>query len=145
MYTSKGSNLFILVLVIVPAVAPFFFSSYAQREKPEDNPFVVVFTVAGVDKDTGFVANWVTANNVTRIAYYNASEVDLKDTNPRTRNDGFVEGAVTLPNGTLQVGEEYTACSIIFKDAHVTCDKGFNAPTNRAEFADVSIPSSSRK
>jgi hypothetical protein len=73
------------------------------------------------------------------------SEVDLKDTNPRTRNDGFVEGAVILPNGTLQIGEEYTACSIIFKDAYVTCDKGFNASTNRAEFADVSIPSSSRK
>jgi hypothetical protein len=54
-------------------------------------------------------------------------------------NDGFVEWAITLPNGTLQIGEEYTACSIIFKVAHLTCDKGFNAPTNRAEYVDVLI------
>jgi hypothetical protein len=116
--------------------------TYAQTEQPEDNPFVVIFAIAGVDSDTNFVVNWVTANNITREVYYNATEMDLMDAIP---NDGFVETGVAVPNGTLQVGDEYTACSLIFKDAHLTCEKGFNAPTNRAEFVDVLIPSSGRK
>jgi hypothetical protein len=130
------------MLVIVSVTTMNINPTYAQTKEPEDNPFIVIFVVAGVDSDTNFVANWVTANNITRTAYYNATEVDLMDTVP---NDGFVDTAVALPNGTLQIGEEYTACSIIFKDAHLTCDKGFNAPTNRAEFVDVLIPSSGRK
>jgi hypothetical protein len=60
-------------------------------------------------------------------------------------NNGFVDASVVLPNGTLQVGDEYTACSLILKDADLTCDKGFNAPTNRAEFVGVIVPSSDRK
>jgi hypothetical protein len=133
--------LVLLTLVIVAVTTMNVNPTYAQRGEPEDNPFVVVFSMAGVDNDTGFVANWVTANNITIPAFYNASEVDLMDSNPMTANDGFVEWPITLPNGTLQTGEEYTACFIIFKDTHLDCENGFNAPTNRAEFVDVLIPS----
>jgi hypothetical protein len=83
------------------------------------------------------IASWVTSHNTTRAAFYNASLVDLQDTRP---NDGFVDASVVFPNGTLQLGDEYTACTIILKDAYLTCDKGFNAPTNRAEFVSVLIP-----
>jgi hypothetical protein len=132
----------LLMLVIVSVTIMNINSTYAQREEIEDNPFVVIFTLAGVESDTNFVVSWVTANNITRAAYYNATEVDLLDASP---NDGFVDASVVPPNGTLEVGDEYTACSLILKDAYLTCDKGFNAPTNRAEFVEVLIPSSGRK
>jgi hypothetical protein len=132
----------LLMLVIVSVTIMNINSTYAQREEIEDNPFVVIFTLAGVESDTNFVVSWVTANNITRAAYYNATEVDLLDASP---NDGFVDASVVHPNGTLEVGDEYTACSLILKDAYLTCDKGFNAPTNRAEFVEVLIPSSGRK
>jgi hypothetical protein len=135
-------TLVLLMLVIVSVTTMNINPTYAQREETEDNPFVVIFSMAGVDGDTGHVVNWVTANNITRSVYYNATEVDLMDPNP---NDGFVDASVIPPNGTLQVGDEYTACSLILKDAHLTCDKGFNAPTNRAEFVEVLIPESGRK
>ena len=135
-------TLVLLMLVVVSVTTIDINPTYGQGEEAEDNPFVVVFTVAGVDSDTNFVLNWVTANNITRASYYNATEVDLMDT---ISNDGFVDASVVLPNGTLQVGDEYTACSLILKDAYLTCDKGFNAPTNRAEFVDVLVPSSDRK
>jgi hypothetical protein len=135
-------TLVLLTLVIVSVTTMNTNPTYAQREEAEDNPFIVIFSLGGVDGDTNFVANWVTANNITRAAYYNATAVDLMDT---ISNDGFVDTPVILPNGTLQVGDEYTACSLILKDAYLTCDKGFNAPTNRAEFVDVIVPSSERK
>jgi hypothetical protein len=135
-------TLVLLTLVIVLVMAVNINPTYAQRDALQDNPFVVIFSLAGVDSDTNFVVNWVTANNITRSAYYNATEVDLMDPTP---NDGFIDASVILPNGTLQVGDEYTACSLILKDANITCEKGFNAPTNRAEFVDVLVPSLDRK
>jgi hypothetical protein len=138
----KLSNFVLLTLVIVSVTTITINPTHAQRGDSADNPFVVVFTMAGVDNSTDFVANWVTVNNVTRGTYSNLSEIDLMDTHP---NDGFVETSVLLPNGTLQIGDEYTACSVILKDAYLTCEKGFNAPTNRAEFVDVSITPSQRR
>jgi hypothetical protein len=135
-------TLALLMPVIVSVTTMNVNPTYAQTEEPEDSPFVVIFALAGVDSDTNFVVSWVTANNITRSNYYNATDLDLIDAGP---NDGFVDAAVALPNGTLQVGDEYTACSLILKDTHLTCDKGFNAPTNRAEFVEVLLPSSDRK
>jgi hypothetical protein len=138
MYVSGKSTLptfVLLTLVIVAATGTG--PIYAQQRPSPDNPFVVVFTLAGVNNSTGEVASWVTANNVTRSTFYNASQVDLLSP---AINDGFVEGIVTLPNGTLEVGDEYMACTIILKDKYLTCEEGFNAPTNRAEFADVTVP-----
>jgi hypothetical protein len=140
MHTSKTGrpyNLFLLILVMASSIAVTIYPSYAQREQTADNPFVVIFSVGEVDKSTGLIASWVTSHNTTRAAFYNASLVDLQDTRP---NDGFVDASVVFPNGTLQLGDEYTACTIILKDAYLTCDKGFNAPTNRAEFVSVLIP-----
>jgi hypothetical protein len=133
----RSYKLFLLILVMVSVIAVIINPSYAQTGQTADNPFVVVFSLGGVDNSTGIIANWVTSHNITNAAYYNASQVDLQDARP---NDGFVESSVVLPNGTLQVGDEYTACTIILKDAYLTCDKGFNAPTNRAEFDSVLIP-----
>ena len=133
----KSYNLFLLILVMVSGIAAIIDPSYAQSGKTADNPFIVVFSLGGVDNSTGLIANWVTSHNITRAAFYNASQVDLQDTRP---NDGFVESSVVFPNGTLQVGDEYTACTIILKDAYLACDEGFNAPTNRAEFVNVLIP-----
>jgi hypothetical protein len=112
-------------------------TSYAQSGQTADDPFVVVFSLGGVDTDTGFIANWVTSHNITRAAFYNASQVDLQDASP---NDGFVDSSVVFPNGTLQLGDEYAACTVILKDAQLTCANGFNAPTARAEFVSVLIP-----
>jgi hypothetical protein len=139
---SRLPTLFLLTLAIVLAAGVIMNPTYAQRGQATDDPFVVFITVAGVDNSTGFVANWATANNITRAALYNASDTDLIDTNP---NDGFVDTALVFPNGTIQVGDEYAACTIIMKDKYLTCYKGFNAPTNRAEFAEVLIPSSHSK
>jgi glucose/arabinose dehydrogenase len=102
-----------------------------------DDPFTVIFSIAGVDKDTGYVINWISANNVTRAISSNASEVDLVQANT---NDGFIETAVTLPNGTIHIGDEYKACTTVPKHMYRVCDIGFNWPTNKPEFVSVMIP-----
>jgi aldose sugar dehydrogenase len=102
-----------------------------------DDPFVLVFSIAGVDNRTGHVINWVTANNVTRAISSNASDVDLVDTNA---NDGFIETSVSLPNGTIHIGDKYKACTLVPKPMYQVCNTGFNWPTNRSEFASVNIP-----
>jgi hypothetical protein len=139
MYVSEKSMLptfVLLTLTIVTATGTIINPIYAQQPSPDD-PFVVVVTLAGVDNSTGEVASWVTVNNVTRTAFYNASQVDLLA--PEI-NDGFVEAPIVFPNGTLKIGDEYTACTVIPKDKYMTCDTGFNAPTNRAEFFEVMVP-----
>jgi aldose sugar dehydrogenase len=102
-----------------------------------DDPFARIFSIAGVDNHTGYVINWVTANNVTRAISSNASEVDLVDTKA---NDGFIETAVSLPNGTIHIGDKYKACTTIPRYMYRVCDIGFNWPTNRPEFGSVTIP-----
>jgi hypothetical protein len=131
----------LLTLTIVTAIGTIINPIYAQQPNPDD-PFVIVFTLAGVDNITGEVASWVTGNNVTRSVFYNASQADLLA--PEI-NDGFVDQSIVLPNGTLEIGDEYTACTVILKDKYLTCDTGFNAPTNRAEFFGVTVPSSKGK
>jgi hypothetical protein len=128
----------LLTLVIVAATGTILNPIYAQQRSSPEDPFVVVFTLAGVDNSTGDVANWVTVNNITKSAFYNSSQVDLLDTRA---NDGFVDASLLLPNGTSAVGDEYTACTIILKDKYLTCVTGFNSPTNRAEFVSVAVPS----
>jgi hypothetical protein len=132
----------LLTVVMVSATAAVMNSTDAQQRQSSDSPFVVVFTIAGVDNSTGELASWVTVNNITRSTFYNASQIDLLDANA---HDGFIDASVTLPNGTLAIGDEYTACTVILKDKYLTCNAGFNAPTNRAEFVDVMIPSSRGK
>jgi len=142
MFAPVRSRLPILVLLILGMVLSTVVTinlTYAQRGQTIDNPFVVVITIQRVDNKTGFIANWITANNVTEETFYNASELDLMDTIP---NDGFIDVSLVLPNGTTQVGDEFKACTLIYKDAYLRCDKGFNAPTNRAEFVSVPISSS---
>jgi hypothetical protein len=132
----------LLPLGILSTMAAIMDPTHAQETQSEDNPFVVVFTLAGVDNSTGNVASWVNVNNITRAsAFYNASQVDLLD----TANDGFAGVSLALPNGTLGVGDEFTACTIILEDVYLTCSKGFNSPTNRAEFVGVMVPSDKGK
>jgi hypothetical protein len=135
-------TLVVFTLVMISAAAAIMNSTYAQQRQSSDDPFVVVFTLAGVNNSTGDVASWVTVNNMTRSAFYNASQLDLLDTIP---NDGFVDASLVIPNGTLAIGDKYTACTVILKDKYLTCDTGFNAPTNRAEFVGVTVPSSKGK
>jgi hypothetical protein len=127
-------TLFLLALVTASAMALTINKAHSQREQTTDDPFVVIFSIGRVDNTTGFIASWVTANNLTVAALYNASEVDLIDANPK---DGFVEGGISFPNGTLHTGDVYEACYVILKDVTVSCDVGINAPTNRAEFISV--------
>ena len=70
----------------------------------------MAFSIAGIDSDTGYVINWVIANNVTIPIFFNASEVDLVDANAK---DGFIETVVTLPNGTIDIGDKYKACTTV--------------------------------
>jgi hypothetical protein len=124
------TTMMIFALVVLPIMV------HAQETETTDQPFVVVFTMSGVDNNTGFVTHWVTANNVTNAMFYNASEMDLTD----KLHDGFIEPGVSLPNGTIQVGDIYKACTMILKQIYLTCDTGFNAPTNRPEFDSIAIP-----
>jgi hypothetical protein len=135
---SRLPTLVLLTLGMVLSTVVTINPTHAQRGQTTDNPFVVVITIQGVDNRTGFITNWITANNVTKETFYNASELDLRDTIP---NDGFLDVTLVLPNGTMQVGDEFKACTLILKDVYLRCDKGFNAPTNRAEFVDVLTPS----
>jgi aldose sugar dehydrogenase len=102
-----------------------------------DEPFTVTFSIAGVDNHTGYVINWVTANNVTRDAMFNASEVDLLETNAR---DGFVEWSLLLPNGTMHIGDKFKACTAVPQYMYQVCDIGFNWPTTRGESVSVTVP-----
>jgi glucose/arabinose dehydrogenase len=106
-----------------------------------DDPFAVAFSIAGADMDTGYVINWVTANNVTRAISSNASELDRADTNA---NDGFIETAVSLPNETIHIGDHFKACTMVPTHMYQACGIGFNWPTNRPEFASVMIPNLNR-
>ena len=130
--------LFFIAVMMTALVVPTN-EVYGQDSGTMDEPFAVVFTMSGVDNNTGFVTNWVTANNVTNAIFYNASEMDLTD----KLQDGFIEPGVPLPNGTIQVGDIYKACTVILKQIYLTCDTGFNAPTNRPEFDSIAIPHNS--
>jgi hypothetical protein len=89
-----------------------------------------------VNNNTGSVTNWVTANNVTNVLFYNASEIDSKD----NRLDGFIESAVTFPNGTIHIGDKYEACTIVLNDNNLVCNTGFNSPLIRPESSSVILP-----
>jgi hypothetical protein len=119
----------IIALVVTPNMV------HAQETETADEPFWVVFRLSGVDNNTGFVTHWVTTNNVTNAIFYNASEMDLTD----NLQDGFTEPGVSLPNGTIQAGDEYKACTLIIKQVYLTCDTEFYVPTNRAEFDSIVV------
>jgi hypothetical protein len=132
----EPSFLLFFVAVMMTALVVPTNIVYAQDSETMDEPFAVVFTMSGVDNNTGFVTNWVTANNVTNAIFYNASETDLTD----NLQHGFIELGVSLPNGTIRVGDEYKACTLILKQIYLTCDRGFNSPTNRPEFDSIVVP-----
>jgi high-affinity K+ transport system ATPase subunit B len=121
---------FILSIVFV-TINPI----YAQTT--EEPPLIVVFAVEGIDASTGELMSWVTINNVTRTVFYNATAVDLED----TARDGMIETAITLPNGTSQVGDRFSACTVVPKFDKMECDIGFKSPTGRAEFFSVPLSS----
>jgi hypothetical protein len=121
---------FILSMVFVP-INPI------DAQRSEEPPLIVVFAVEGIDANTGEVMSWVTVNNVTRTLFYNATAVDLED----TARDGIIETAITLPNGTAQVGDKFRACTVVPKFDKMVCDIGFKSPTGRAEFISVLLSS----
>jgi glucose/arabinose dehydrogenase len=104
-----------------------------------DDPFAVAFSIAGVDNDTGYLVNWVTAKNVTRAIVSNASNLDVVQTTT-SAEDGLIETSVSLPNGTMHIGDEYKACTMIPKYIYRVCDIGINWPGNRQESVSVTIP-----
>ena len=100
-------------------------------------PLAVRFPTAGVDNDTGYIINWVTANNVTNVALYNASETELRD----IRQDGFIEPLpLSLPNGTIHIGDKFKACTMVVKDDNIVCNTGLNWPGGRDEYNSVMLP-----
>jgi aldose sugar dehydrogenase len=106
-----------------------------------EDPFQVVFYVTGVDNDTGYLANWITANNVTRAVVSNASDLDLNQTWSTPSEDGLIETSVSLPNGTMNIGDEFKACTMVPEHNYRVCGIGFNWPKNRQELVSVIIPS----
>ena len=67
---------------------------------------------------------------------YNASDTDLQD----NRVDGFIEPTVSLPNGTMYVGDKYKACTMVLKDDDLICNAGANWPGRVYEFSSVILP-----
>jgi aldose sugar dehydrogenase len=125
------------VSVMIPKPNGTANSVHAQRAQiVDESPFTVAFSTAGVDNDTGDILNWVSANNVTNVSLYNASDVDFKD----NRQDGFVETVVSLPNGTIHIGDEYKACTTVLKDNNLVCNTGFDSPPDRLEYSSVILP-----
>ena len=104
-----------------------------------DEPYTHQFSIAGVDNDTGYVVSWVTANNVTRALGQNASEVALVQ-NSTYAKEGFIEMLVSLPNGTIPIGDKYKACVAVPKYMYQVCDKGFNEPSKPWEITTVTLP-----
>lgn len=125
-----SESVFILLIVFV-TVNPI----YAQTS--EEPPLSVVFAIEGVDAATGDILNWVTANNVTRAVFNNATAIDLDD----TARDGIIELSITLPNGTAQVGDKFRACTVLPEFEKVLCSTGFKSATGRAEFVSVLLSS----
>jgi glucose/arabinose dehydrogenase len=123
--------------VMIPSLNGTTNPGHAQRTQTiEESPFLTVFRVAGVDNDTGYIANWVTANNVTNVLVYNASRVDSQD----NRVDGFIDFGIGLPNGTMHIGDKYKACIMVLKDNNLICNEGFNWPDARPEYNYVTLP-----
>jgi hypothetical protein len=60
----------------------------------------------------------------------NASEVDLTE---GSSSAGFIEIGLTLPNGTIGIGDKCKACTKVLKDDTLVCNEGFNWPGNRPE------------
>ncbi len=54
--------------------------------------------------------------------------------------DGFIETVVSLPNGTIHIGDKYKACTIVLNDNNQICNTGFNSPHKRAEYSSVILP-----
>jgi aldose sugar dehydrogenase len=131
--TSKHES----ISVIIPNLNGTTNSVHAQRiQTIDEGPFLVEFLMAGVDNNTGYVVNWVTANNVTNALLHNASYLDLND----PRQDGFIETSISLPNGTMHMGDKYKACTAVLKDDKIVCNEGFNWPDNREEYSSFIIP-----
>jgi glucose/arabinose dehydrogenase len=125
------------VSVIIPGLNGTANPEHAQRTQTiDDSPFTTMFSIAGVENDTGHIVTWVTANNVTNVFFYNASQNDAID----NRLDGFIETAVTLPNGTMHIGDKYKACTMVPKYMYQDCNIGFNDPTPYPESVSVVIP-----
>jgi hypothetical protein len=106
------------------------YSAHAQETQTTTEPFVVVIATKGIDSSTGYILNWVTANNITIPLLLNASTVDLED----DAKDGVVEASITLPNSTVSTGDNFRACIIVLKNEDLMCDTGFDSPSGRAEF-----------
>jgi hypothetical protein len=111
-------------------------ASRGQTIQSTDEPFIVAFAINEITNDTGFIINWVTANNVTSTAFYNASLADLTD----PRQDGYIESYLPLPNGTMNIFDSYLACTMVPSYMYLVCDEGVNSPINRPEFTSVTIP-----
>jgi aldose sugar dehydrogenase len=123
------------VSVVIPGLATN--PEHSQRTQTiDDSPFTTSFSIAGVDNDTGHIVTWVTANNVTNVFFYNASQLDSQD----SRLDGFIKSGVTLPNGTISIGDKYKACTNVLKDDNLICNEGFNWPSDRAESTSFMLP-----
>jgi glucose/arabinose dehydrogenase len=125
------------ISVTIPNLNGTTNSIHAQRTQTiDEGPFLVEFLIAGVDNNTDYVVNWVTANNVTNVVLHNASDFDLND----NRKDGFIETSISLPNGTMHMGDKYKACTKALKDDYLICNEGFNWPDDRVEFNSVILP-----
>jgi hypothetical protein len=109
-------------------------TNQAYSQKKQDS-FITLLTLSGVDKSTGDVVSWITVKNLTRSVVYNATDAEEKD----KIKDGIVAAALTFPNGTIGVGDEFLACSLVLKDITYICDSGFNTSTSGAEIAYLPI------
>jgi hypothetical protein len=99
------------------------------------DPFTVVLTMKGVDDNTGPLVSWVTVSGKTKSVVYNGTDAERID----KISDNIIATPISFPNGTIGIGANYTACTLVLKNAKHTCDTGFNTSTNVVEFAYLDI------
>ena len=132
-----GVLLFLAMVVISHNVVINF--AYAETGAGGD-VFKVIMSVFGVDESKGDVVALVTVNSQeSRVKFFDASSPGMIPMNVSRGSGHILEYVATIPNVTVNSGDEYKGCVLTVKDMNLKCGTGYNSPANRPEFIDINL------
>lgn len=106
----------------------------------EKGPFTVVVTLFDITNKTGNIVVFVNVGKTSAGTVVNASARDIAD----LHHDGITDIGVVINNATLLVGEKFQACVMPLESLNATCGIGYNAPSPRYEYVDLTLDPTKR-
>jgi tetratricopeptide (TPR) repeat protein len=106
-----------------------------------ENAFEVTMTISGVGEDKGDVVALVTALNgdVSKVKFFEADGPDVVS----DQEGNKIEYVASFPNVVVEPGGKFKACSLMLRGLELICTEGQKSSTNRPEFVEISLESSS--